>query len=246
MDIEFIVQDTYALTRPQWKLATNLEEASRAFQMAIAQDQKNSGLDKVLEQDDGTSGPSSDDGEGDGDDLNIADVDDDEDVESDEDDDHDGSHVDSDSEDEAIVVTREEEEVNPEDEAEFEREYAKMMAESLDSRKFDRKPLFDVPLPMRTKNQVGEGPVTNAPGTMAFSLLTKRGNRQQVSIKKREKKSVIRFADCCGSDSDRGAPVRFELCHRHEKPAGSGARRAAAYQKPGAEPGPRRKRDRRW
>ncbi|KAI6382007.1 hypothetical protein MCOR25_000887 [Pyricularia grisea] len=179
MDIEFIVQDTYALTRPQWKLATNLEEASKAFQMAIAQDQKNSGIDKVLEQDDGTSGPSSDDGEGDGDDLNIADVDEDEDVESDEDEDHDGSHVDSDSEDEAIVVTREEEEVNPEDEAEFEREYAKMMAESLDSRKFDRKPLFDVPLPMRTKNQAAEGHVANAPGTMAFSLLTKRGNRQQ-------------------------------------------------------------------
>lgn len=175
MDIEFIVQDTYGLTRPQWKLATNLEEASKAFQMAITQDQKNSGLDKILEQDDGTSGPSSDDGEGEGDD----DVDEEEDAESDEDEDHDGSRVDSDSEDEAIVVTREEEQVNPEEEAEFEREYAKMMAESLDSRKFDRKPLFDVPLPMRGRAQPAETPVANAPGTMAFSLLTKRGNRQQ-------------------------------------------------------------------
>jgi regulator of nonsense transcripts 2 len=31
------------------------------------------------------------------------------------------------------VVTRQEEEIDPEDEADFEREYAKMMAESLES-----------------------------------------------------------------------------------------------------------------
>lgn len=75
MDIEFIVQDIYALTRPQWKLASNLEEASKAFQLAITQDQKTSGLDKAAEQDDASSGASSDEGEGD--DLPIA-VDDDE------------------------------------------------------------------------------------------------------------------------------------------------------------------------
>jgi regulator of nonsense transcripts 2 len=61
MDIEFIVQDTYVLTRPQWKLATNLEEATKAFQLAIAQDQKNSGLDKVTDQDDASVRSSSDD-----------------------------------------------------------------------------------------------------------------------------------------------------------------------------------------
>jgi regulator of nonsense transcripts 2 len=93
-------------------------------------------------------------------------------------------------EEEAIVVTRDEEEFDPEAEADFEREYAKMMAESLESRKFDRKPLFDVPLPMRRKDReigtsnesaVEEPAVSIAPpGTMAFSLLTKRGNRQQV------------------------------------------------------------------
>lgn len=97
-------------------------------------------------------------------------------------------------EEEAIIVTRPEEEIDAEDEADFDREYAKMMAESLESRKFDRKPTFDVPLPMRRQDRVAsvaldngveEGPFTAAPdtptGTMAFSLLTKRGNRQQVS-----------------------------------------------------------------
>lgn len=95
---------------------------------------------------------------------------------------------DSDSEEEAIVVTREEEEVNPEDEADFEREYAKMMAESLESRKFERKQQFDLPIPVRTKardaattSDVADGGSETPAGTMAFSLLTKRGNRQQVS-----------------------------------------------------------------
>jgi regulator of nonsense transcripts 2 len=98
----------------------------------------------------------------------------------------------SESEDEAIVVTRQQEAVDPEDEAEFEREYAKMMAESLESRKFERKPLFDVPLPVRPKNKEPTGGLetndggiisSNAGGnTMAFSLLTKKGNRQQVFL----------------------------------------------------------------
>jgi regulator of nonsense transcripts 2 len=98
----------------------------------------------------------------------------------------------TDSEEESIVVTRQEEEVDPEDEAEFEREYAKMMAESLESRKHDRKPAFDVPLPMKRKDRdasamndswAEESASPSTPsGTMAFSLLTKRGNRQQVSL----------------------------------------------------------------
>ena len=99
----------------------------------------------------------------------------------------------TDSEEESIVVTRQEEEVDPEDEADFEREYAKMMAESLESRKHERKATFDVPLPMRRKEAATSSepwadesaiPSTAPSGTMAFSLLTKRGNRQQVIFSK--------------------------------------------------------------
>lgn len=61
MDIEFIIQDTFSLTRPQWKLAANLEEATKAFQLAIAQDKKTAGVDKIVEGDDASSGASSDD-----------------------------------------------------------------------------------------------------------------------------------------------------------------------------------------
>ncbi|KAI0175800.1 ARM repeat-containing protein [Hypoxylon sp. FL1284] len=193
MDMEFIVQDTFSLTRPQWKLATTLEEATRAFQLTIAQDQKNAGLDKNVEPDEVSSpSTSTDDGaEGDGDTvLPEADGDGDSDVEEDGDaedaENPPSSPRDTESEEEAIVVTREAEEVDPEDEADFEREYAKMMAESLESRKFDRKPLFDVPLPVRAKTREASSTTDaenangeSAPSTMAFSLLTKKGNRQQ-------------------------------------------------------------------
>jgi regulator of nonsense transcripts 2 len=88
------------------------------------------------------------------------------------------------------VVTRKAEQVDPEDEADFEREYAKMMAESLESRKFERKPLFDVPLPVRSKtreatatNDTEEAYSDTPSNMMAFSLLTKKGQRQQVRSK---------------------------------------------------------------
>ncbi|KAI0020231.1 MIF4G domain-containing protein [Xylariomycetidae sp. FL0641] len=192
MDIDFIVQDTFSLTRPQWKLATTLEEASKAFQLAIAQDQKNAGVDKTADQDDASSSSSSDDEgvEGDGD-LVLPEPEGDEDSEL-EDDADDLSDTpqsprdDESEEEEEIVVTRKAEEIDPEAEAEFEREYAKMMAESLESRKFDRKPLFDVPLPVRAKNRDATTTAESeerdgqpGPNTMAFSLLTKKGNRQQ-------------------------------------------------------------------
>lgn len=195
MDIDFIVQDTFGLTRPLWKFASNLEEATKAFQEAVALDQKSSGADKAvdIDADDATSGASSDDehgdldeiegdGDGDGEDDSLSE--DEEDMQDADDD----SDADSEDYDEAIVVTRLEEAIDPEDEADFEREYAKMMAESLESRKFERKQQFDVPLPVRPKTRepvAGEGQPppesSDAPvNKMAFSLLTKKGNRQQV------------------------------------------------------------------
>jgi regulator of nonsense transcripts 2 len=61
------------------------------------------------------------------------------------------------------------------------------MSDSMDSRKFERKTLFDVPLPMRktqrdtsSSEEHGEKAPTEGPGVVKFSLLTKRGNRQQV------------------------------------------------------------------
>ena len=95
-----------------------------------------------------------------------------------------------------IVVTRPEEQRDPEAEAEFDRELAKLMAESVESRKFERKPMFDVPLPMRRAvreptaatspddsddEALAQAPApTNGSSMMKFALLSRRGNRQQV------------------------------------------------------------------
>lgn len=81
-------------------------------------------------------------------------------------------------------MTRQEEERDPEAEAEFDRELAKLTADSLDSRKFERRSMFDVPLPIRRNDRTpvdaGKAAETSNPvDTMAFSLLTKKGNRQQ-------------------------------------------------------------------
>lgn len=111
----------------------------------------------------------------------------------------------SDFENEHIVVTRQEEERDPEVEAEFDREFEKMMAESMDSRRFERKGVFDIPLPMKRvprENQPTESstesatpePVPNK--TMAFSLMTKKGNKQQV----RSRSSKPRL--CATGDAD--------------------------------------------
>lgn len=90
----------------------------------------------------------------------------------------------SESEDEQIYVSRQEEERDPEAEAEFDREFEKMMAESYESRRFERKGAFDIPLPMKRSGrdvpaENAAGP-SQAPNTMAFSLMTKKGNKQQV------------------------------------------------------------------
>lgn len=93
-------------------------------------------------------------------------------------------------------MTRQEEQLDPEFEAEFDQAFDKMMAESLESRKFERKGLFDMPLPMRRGNRDtvvsgGDVSVADADGqkqqqhlppssTMSFALMTKKGNRQQV------------------------------------------------------------------
>jgi regulator of nonsense transcripts 2 len=59
MDVEFIVQDAYSLTRPQWKVITNLEEASQVFAEAVKQNYQPAATGKPNEAEDEES--SSDD-----------------------------------------------------------------------------------------------------------------------------------------------------------------------------------------
>lgn len=220
MDVEFIVQDAYMLTRPQWKLVTNLEEASQVFGEAVKLNYQSSASGKPAEAEEDEASASEDDGDGpDDEDLAMPEGDDEKSSGEDADvgvpskvknslqvltfepqgsgDDEPTVRIMSDDEDEQIVVTRQEDERDPEADAEFDRELAKMMTESAESRKFERKPVFDVPLPMRRAREAainpedsgGEAVPAQAPAivssradfvpTMKFSLLSKRGNKQQ-------------------------------------------------------------------
>ncbi|EME86749.1 uncharacterized protein MYCFIDRAFT_202634 [Pseudocercospora fijiensis CIRAD86] len=196
MDIEFVVQDTFNLLRPQWKLVLgDLPEASRVFSEACKLHYQTTASNQAPEPEEAEEleaegNLSGDDGEEDpaeGEDANKSDSDDAK-VQGDDDE----VRANESDEEEHIVVTRPEDQRDPEADADFDRELAKLMAESVDSRKFERKTMFDVPLPMRrsvrdatttaAEDSGGEGQApapTNGVGTMKFALLSKKGNRQQ-------------------------------------------------------------------
>jgi regulator of nonsense transcripts 2 len=200
MDIEFVVQDTYSLLRPQWKLITSdLTEAHKVFAEACKQNYRDVAAGKTQEPEELEDDIDADDARPDGNDLADIDGDGAEDKSGEDDDaeptDDNVNGAESDEE-EHIVVTRPEDQRDPEAEADFDRELAKLMAESAESRKFDRKPIFDVPLPMRRTVRDATTSVTaeengadsraqspaDGPGMMRFALLSKKGPKQQVCI----------------------------------------------------------------
>ena len=155
---------------------------------------------------------------------------------------------DSESEEEQIVVMREEEQIDPEAEAEFDREFERMMAESLDSRKFERKTQFDVPLPIRKvqrmpageplDEEIDSGAETppNPNPKMAFSLMTKKGNRPQVTSFSFATCSVVEFRWLTTpADTNDRTTLRFQLRRLNEIPTGGRTRRATPHQEPSLE-----------
>ena len=211
MDMEFVVQDTFSALRPNWKLVLNdLSEASRIFSEACKQNYQDMATSKTPEPEDvEAEGPDddSDDVRVDGEERPMPNGEPAEPKSGEEDNleaNEDGG-ISSSDEEEHIVVTRPEDQRDPEADAEFDRELAKLMAESVESRKFERRPQFDVALPMRravrdatstsaaAADDSGEdsrsatpsvtpAPTMNGSGTMKFALLSKKGNRQHVSI----------------------------------------------------------------
>ncbi|EMC96436.1 hypothetical protein BAUCODRAFT_69588 [Baudoinia panamericana UAMH 10762] len=197
MDMEFVVQDLYGQLRPQWKLVLNdFTEASRVFAEACKQNYQDTAAGKLPEPEEPEEMEPdiSDDAHGDGDEAVLPNGAA-EDVKSDGENAQ-TSYADithqAESDEENFVVTRPEEERDPEADAEFDRELAKLMTESVETRRTERKPAFDVPLPMRrtvqntashaTDGSGDELPVPAVPNgarTMKFALLSKKGNRQQ-------------------------------------------------------------------
>jgi regulator of nonsense transcripts 2 len=251
MDIEFVVQDTYSLLRPQWKLITSdLTEAHKVFAEACKQNYRDVAAGKTQEPEDLEDDIDADDARPDGNDLADIDGDGAEDKSGEDDDaeptDDNVNGAESDEE-EHIVVTRPEDQRDPEADADFDRELAKLMAESAESRKFDRKPIFDVPLPMRRTVRDATTSVAaeengadsraqspaDGPGMMRFALLSKKGPKQQVCTKnvcRARSDSLTRAIDTL----DRFA-LRLYFRRGNAHTATSRTRGATAYQESGLE-----------
>lgn len=75
MDIEFIIQDTFALTRSNWKVAATFEEAWQAFAELTKSHYKTQEADKSVEVEAQEDDPSSEE-DGEDDEIPAPDIDD--------------------------------------------------------------------------------------------------------------------------------------------------------------------------
>lgn len=218
MEIDYLLQDTYTAIRPQWVLITDLDEAAQAFAEAVQSKYKNQNGERAGEEaDDGESSESEDNLEDDAAELDVNDSSADEVDENGEDASDDEDRAQESSDEEHIVILGEKKQIDPEAEAEFDREFAAMMTESLDARKNERSNRFDVPLPVRRAQrgipEAYEEPDTpkevqpnKTQTTMPFQLMTKKGNRQQVTMK------TVRFIRLIFADSNDRFTFRLTLC----------------------------------
>ncbi|CAG8606881.1 31439_t:CDS:10, partial [Gigaspora margarita] len=183
MDIEFMIADLFEMLRPNMVLYKTYEEAAeevdqklllnqKAFQQAggIAKNQ-----DESLEESELSSSSDEEDDDGheylgrgsaverERSDEEQADTDEIEGVEDDT---------------ELVVHTNRQDKVSLEEDEEFEREFSRMMTESMESRKYERKPaMLDVAIPMHPKSV--DKAADQIDGSVSFTLLVRKGNKQQ-------------------------------------------------------------------
>ncbi|KAJ3214866.1 hypothetical protein HDU67_001131 [Dinochytrium kinnereticum] len=169
-DVAFLVTETLETLRPSWTMVEDWEEAVMKFRSIVDAVNVAGAVSDV---------DSSEDDEREGVPGNSIGI-----LEGESSEESDASQASGDDEGEAFVEEEEEEaillkkekaaEVVDED---FEREFSEMVVQSLESRKNERKAAtFDVAIPGRVRVENAE--VDN--GEVIFSLLTKKGNRQQV------------------------------------------------------------------
>ncbi|ORY39930.1 ARM repeat-containing protein [Rhizoclosmatium globosum] len=158
MDVEFLMVELFDLLRPKWKLCTSYDEAVEKFNALVVARVGAVEVPVEEEEDDGEEewgrvGGEDDDGEEGGDGSQ----------------EEDGGSQEEDEGDEDVVL-----------EAEFDKEFSKMMQESLESRKFDKKTqAFDVAIPVKEVAASAAAAASPMDGVV-FSFLTKKGNKQQL------------------------------------------------------------------
>jgi regulator of nonsense transcripts 2 len=232
-------------------ITSDLAEAHKVFAEACKQNYRDVAAGKTQEPEELEEDADADDARPDGNDLADMDGDgaedksgEDDDAEPNDDDVQNGADSD---EEEHIVVTRPEDHRDPEADAEFDRELAKLMAESAESRKFDRKPMFDVPLPMRrtvrdatTSVAAEDGSVetrsqspADGPGMMRFALLSKKGPKQQVRTQVVCKSYILLLIVSADTLNRFALRLYVRCCNAHA--AASRTRGATKNQEPGPQ-----------
>lgn len=181
MDVEFMLSDTLETIRPKMVPFKNFLEAAEATDELLATMSQD-----VLPDDDDDEEES--DGESEGEHRGDDDKEEDEDIDGAEN--VHETRIDDDDDDENVVLIKDvkEEEYDQEEEDAFNREFAKMLADTTDARKVDRKtapPVFDtaVPLIRRQQQQQAQQDAISTEAKanhMQFSLLSKKGNKQQI------------------------------------------------------------------
>lgn len=158
MDVDFMITDTLEMLRPQLQVLNSYEEANEAVDRMLLEQLKTvqSTTDGKALLEDGfeeseLSDSSMSGGEDDEDELLPEDrQQDDEDIDI-----NNISNQDEDDQD-VVVLKNKKEQLSREDEEEFEREFSKMMSDSIDSRKFEKKAaMLDVPIPMNLRGSQG-------------------------------------------------------------------------------------------
>ena len=167
MDVDFMVSDSLDTVRPKEAHLKNFAEAATAVDGLLAS--------HVPDEESDTEGSEDEGGERNA--VSAA-VDEDNGEPLDE-------VADSDDEQDDLVVLRDRkhEEVDDDARADFDREFAKMLADTTDVRRAERKiapPMFDTAVPHIRRRVDQSDDTTPDTSRMAFTMLSKRGNRQQM------------------------------------------------------------------
>lgn len=180
MEIQYLIEETFEYLRPNMQIyKSHSEVVAKISEISLIENLDDNKEAVVINSD-----PDDDDGE-DMDDEGSVVSEDESDSEVDYDDDNVSDELDA---DDSVIVHVESLGKSVEDQeadADFEREFSSMMQESLESRKYDRKPAaFDIAIPSKSKGVYDreENIDSSSESQVAFTFLTRKGAKQQVFL----------------------------------------------------------------
>lgn len=238
MDVDFMITDTLEQLRPQLSIVSSYEEANEAVDRMLLEQLKSvQGADGKLQEDGFEDSEASESSSEEEDEDNNALINED-DEETTNSDNNNETNEGGGDEDDVVVLKNKKDQLSREDEEDFEREFSKMMSDSVESRKFEKKAaMLDVPIPMnlrgsqdrRTMAQDNNKPET---GKMAFTLLTKKGNRQQTRIMEVPSDSVLAVSTRTKQEAEREEQQQLkQLVLNYEEREEAAARQAAVEER---------------